>query len=51
LAWVTSQEFPVVALCGPQTVEEVADCTRAGDTQLTAAERDWLDLASDEKPF
>lgn len=51
LAWVTSQEFPVVALCGPQTVLEVADCLRAGDLQLTAAERDWLDLAADDRPF
>jgi len=51
LAWVTSQEFPVVALCGPQTVEEVADCLRAGDAQLTAAERDWLDLGDGDRPF
>lgn len=51
LAWVTSQEFPVVALCGPQTVAEVADCMRAGALQLSAAERDWLDLASEVQPF
>ncbi|MDD9884393.1 MAG: aldo/keto reductase [Gammaproteobacteria bacterium] len=51
LAWVTNQEFPVVALCGPQTVDEVADCMRAGDLRLSAAERDWLDLATEARPF
>ena len=51
LAWATSQKFPVIALCGPQTAEEVQDCARAGAVQLGEAERDWLDLASDSRPF
>ena len=51
LAWVVSQDFPVVALCGPQTVDEVKDCMRAGELQLTTAEREWLDLLSDRRPF
>ena len=51
LAWVTSQKFPVVALCGPQTVDEVRNCARAGDLALSAEERQWLDMASDSRPF
>lgn len=51
LAYVTSQAFPVVALNGAQTVEEVASSARAGDLVLTPAERDWLDLSADERPF
>jgi aryl-alcohol dehydrogenase-like predicted oxidoreductase len=51
LAYVTSQSFPVVALSGPETVEQVASSTKAGDLELNAAERDWLDLTSDEQPF
>ena len=51
LGWVVSQPFPVVALCGPQTEAEVRNCARAGDLTLTAAERDWLDLRSDTRPF
>ena len=51
LAYVTNQPFPVVALSGPETVEQVASSTAAGDLELSAAERDWLDLTSDERPF
>ena len=51
LAWAVSQEFPVVALCGPQSAAEAENCARAGDLALSAAERDWLDLASEERPF
>lgn len=51
LGWVISQTFPVVALCGPQTVEEVENCARAGDLQLSRAECEWLDLLSDQRPF
>ena len=51
LAYVTNQSFPVVALSGPETVEQVTSSTKAGDVALSAAERDWLDLTSDERPF
>ena len=51
LGWVVSQPFPVVALCGPQTEAEVRNCARAGDLTLTTAERDWLDLRFDTRPF
>lgn len=51
LAYVTNQPFPVVALSGPETVEQVHGSDRAGDLELSAAERDWLDLSSDERPF
>jgi len=50
LAYVTSQEFPVVALSGAATTEEVESSLRAGDLELTAQERDWLDLTTDEFP-
>jgi len=51
LAWAISQEFPVIAPCGPETVDQVATSTTAGDVQLTPQERDWLDLSSDDRPF
>ena len=51
LAWVLSQDFPVIALCGPQTPNEVKNCAEAGDLLLTVAERDWLDLKSESRPF
>jgi len=51
LAYVTNQEFPVVALSGPENLEQVSTSTKAGDLELSAAERDWLDLTSDDRPF
>jgi len=51
LAYATNQSFPVVALSGPETVDQVVTSTAAGDLELSAAERDWLDLTSDERPF
>ncbi len=51
LAWVTSHQFPVVSLCGPQTIDEVKNCTQAGSLKLTNNESQWLDLKSDEIPF
>ncbi len=51
LGYVINQDFPVVALCGAATPEQVADSARAGDLELTRAELDWLDLTSDERPF
>ena len=51
LAYVISQEFPVVALNGAETPAQVASSARAGDLQLTPQERDWLDLTSNESPL
>ncbi|MEM7022100.1 MAG: aldo/keto reductase [Pseudomonadota bacterium] len=51
LAYVISQDFPVVALNGAETPEQVASSARAGDLHLTPAERDWLDLTTDQKPL
>ena len=51
LAYVVSQDFPVVALNGAETPEQAAASARAGALALSRPERDWLDLASDEKPF
>lgn len=51
LAYVINQPFPVVALAGSQTIDEVASSTRAGSLKLTDDQRDWLDLTSDVRPF
>lgn len=51
LAYVLHQDFPVVALNGAETPEQVAVSARAAAVELSRAERDWLDLSSDERPF
>lgn len=51
LAYVTSQAFPVVALNGAQTPEEVKSSLSSADLELSKAECDWLDLSSDAQPF
>ncbi|MCP4380728.1 MAG: aldo/keto reductase [Hyphomicrobiales bacterium] len=51
LGYVVNQDFPVVALNGAETPEQIANSARAGDLRLERAERDWLDLTSDTKPF
>ena len=51
LAYVVNQDYPVVALNGAQTPDEVASSLKAADMELSKAERDWLDLNSDERPF
>ncbi|MEM9684312.1 MAG: aldo/keto reductase [Pseudomonadota bacterium] len=50
LGYVTSQDFPSIALNGASSPQHVASSLRAGDLELTIAERDWLDLSSDEEP-
>jgi len=47
LAYVLSQPFPVCALIGPSTVEELHSSYRAYGLELTAAESRWLDLGSE----
>lgn len=51
LSYVTSQAFPVVALAGAATPQEVQSSLRAGDLELSAPERDWLDLSTDQRPY
>lgn len=51
LGYVTSQRFPVVALNGAQSPEEVASSARAGALHFSEAECAWLELSGDEKPF
>lgn len=51
LAYAISQDFPVVALNGAETPEQVASSAHAGALHLRPAERDWLDLTSDLRPF
>ncbi len=51
LAYVISQDFPVIALNGAQSPEEVISSARAGSLELAQAERNWVDLSSDEQPF
>lgn len=51
LAYITNQTFPAVALAGAASQGEVASSVAAGDISLSSAEREWLNLDSDEKPF
>lgn len=51
LAYVINQEFPVVALNGAETPDQVVSSARAGDLFVSPAERDWLDLKSQDRPF
>jgi aryl-alcohol dehydrogenase-like predicted oxidoreductase len=44
LAWVLHQPFPVHAVIGPRTVDELHDSVRALDVELTDEEKRWLDL-------
>jgi len=44
LAYVINQKFPVVALVGPASDEEMKSCIKAADTVLTQEEIDWLEL-------
>ena len=51
LAYVINQPFPVIALNGAETPDQVAVSARAGGISLTSAERDWLDLTIDRSPL
>jgi aryl-alcohol dehydrogenase-like predicted oxidoreductase len=44
LAWVLHQPFPVYAVIGPRTVDELHDSVRALEVELTGDETRWLDL-------
>lgn len=51
LAYVISQDFQVIALNGSETPEQVLSSIHASELSLSPAERDWLDLTSNEKLF
>lgn len=44
LAWVLAQPFPVSAVIGPRTIEELRESVGALQVELTPEERDRLDL-------
>jgi len=44
LAWVLAQPYPVFAVIGPRTVEQLGEAVGALDVSLTGDEVRWLDL-------
>jgi aryl-alcohol dehydrogenase-like predicted oxidoreductase len=42
LAWLLAREFPVIALCGPRTIEQLADSCAAADVGLSADQIEQL---------
>lgn len=44
LAWVLARPYPVHAIVGPHSHEELQDCVAALDLELAADELAWLDL-------
>jgi len=50
LAWVLHRPFPVAAIVGPRSVEEVRACVAATDLGLSDAECSWLNLERDGCP-
>ncbi|MFM1594526.1 MAG: aldo/keto reductase, partial [Woeseiaceae bacterium] len=44
IAYVINQKFPVVALVGAESPEEVITNTKAGSLTLTTEEINWLSL-------
>jgi len=47
LAWVLARPYPVYAVVGPRTLEELRDCVAALELDLSPDELDWLDPAGD----
>ena len=50
LAWVLARPYPVYAIIGPRSVEELEECTAALQLDLSPQELAWLDLQSDDRP-
>ncbi|MBM7566917.1 aldo/keto reductase [Paenibacillus sacheonensis] len=50
LAYVLNQPFPVAAIIGPQKPSELQDSVHALPVSLTADERAWLNLSSENEP-
>ncbi|HZU20803.1 MAG TPA: aldo/keto reductase [Gaiellaceae bacterium] len=44
LAWVLARPYPVHAIVGPRSVEELDECTAALQLELSPEELAWLDL-------
>ena len=44
LAWVLAQPYPVFAVIGPRTIEQLGEAVGALDVSLTGDEVRWLDL-------
>ena len=51
VAYVINQSFPVVALTGAESPDEVKINTKAGSLELSAEEINWLDLTSNDQPL
>lgn len=51
LAYVINQPFPVIALNGAETPDQIAVSARAGSLHLAPDDRDWLDLTTDNSPL
>lgn len=47
LAWVLNQPFPVAAVVGPQTIEELKSCVAAAAIELSEQELRWLREGTD----
>ena len=47
VAYVINQKFPVIALTGAESPEEVVINTKAGSLLLSDEEINWLDLTKD----
>ncbi len=50
LAWVLARPYPVYAIIGPRSVEELEECTAALQLDLSPQELAWLDLRIDDRP-
>jgi aryl-alcohol dehydrogenase-like predicted oxidoreductase len=50
LAWVLKRPYPVYAIVGPRSIEELEECTAALRLDLSEAELAWLDLQTDACP-
>jgi aryl-alcohol dehydrogenase-like predicted oxidoreductase len=50
LAYVLSQPFPVAAVVGPASVDELLSCCRASKLKLSGPELDYLSLRRDNIP-
>jgi aryl-alcohol dehydrogenase-like predicted oxidoreductase len=50
LAWVLARPYPVYAVVGPRSLEELNECTAALQLDLSTAELAWLDLQIEALP-
>jgi aryl-alcohol dehydrogenase-like predicted oxidoreductase len=51
LAYVIGQNFPVVALNGAETPEQITNSMQSAKLDLSLDEKNWLDLTTNNKPF